>query len=207
MNLKKLKQAEKEFLKRYPGGSNHPDMIAMSKKHKMDKMIEFTQESFSKPVFKNKQLIIDNMIKVISRSSMVSVFEKPKFKDFAKSLIAKDKDQLVNGLKKLLHHNEQKGFELMLDILKAYKLAKWPLISVWACYFRPQADVFVKPTTAKGVIEFFELETLKYKPTPSWEFYEEYRSIINEMKSRVDSSLSPYNAAFTGFLMMSLEGR
>ena len=61
--------------------------------------------------------------------------------------------------------------------------------------------------TVKGVIEFFELKSLQYNPTPPWAFYEEYRDVINEMKSKVDPGLSPYNTAFTGFLMMSLQSR
>jgi hypothetical protein len=62
----------------------------------------------------------------------------------------------------------------------------------------------VKPTTAKGIIRKLELDHLIYNPRPSWAFYEAYRETINEMKTRVHPSLSPNNAAFTGFLMMSL---
>ena len=71
---------------------------------------------------------------------------------------------------------------MMLEVLKIGKLAKWFLITICPTYFRPQFDVYVKPTTAKGVIEFFELESLQYKPTPTWAFYEEYRAIINDRK-------------------------
>jgi len=205
MNLKKLKQVEKNFLHEYPEGFNHPDMVAVGKKHKMDKMVSFTQESFSKKNFKDSELVFDNLIKVVSRSSMVSVFEKTKFKGFANSLGYEDKERLVGGLKKLLHGKEQKGFEMMIDVLKIGNLAKWPLITVCPTYFRPHKDVFVKPTAAKNVIKIFELKSLQYKPAPTWEFYEAYRAIINEMKSKVDSNLSPSNAAFLGFLMMVME--
>ena len=37
MNVKKLKQAEKAFFKQYPGGFTHPEMVALGKKHKMEK--------------------------------------------------------------------------------------------------------------------------------------------------------------------------
>ena len=207
MNIKKLKQAEKAFFKLYPGGFSHPEMVAVGKKHKMDQMISFTQEAFAKKNFKNPEMIIADMIKVISRSSMVSLFEKPKLRDFANSLYQQDKELLVNGLKKLLHGKEQQGFEMMLEVLKLGKLAKWSLITICLTYFRPHTEVFVKPTTAKGVIEFFELKSLQYNPTPTWAFYEEYRDVINDMKSKVDPGLSPYNAAFSGFLMMSLQNR
>ena len=207
MNIKKLKQAEKAFFKLYPGGFNHPEMVAVGKKHKMDKMITFTQEAFAKKNFRTPEMIIADMIKVISRSSMVSLFEKPKFRDFANSLYHQDREHFVNGLKKMLHGKEQQGFEMMLEVLKIGKLAKWSLITICPAYFRPQIEVFVKPTTAKGIIEFFELKSLQYKPTPTWAFYEEYRDAINNMKSKVDPGLSPYNAAFSGFLMMSLNSK
>jgi len=205
MNLNKLKQAEEAFFDRYPGGFEHPEMEGLGKKHKMDKMIAFAQEGFVKRNFKLPELIIENMVKIVSRSSMVSVFEKPKFRDFARSLLPKDMKTLVSGLENILHGKEQQGFETMLKVLQSGKLGKWSLMTICQNYFRPETEVFVKPTTAKGVIEYFELENLQYKPTPSWVFYEEYRRVINEMKSKVDSSLSPYNAAFSGFLMMSME--
>ncbi|MCP4403975.1 MAG: hypothetical protein GY801_42550 [bacterium] len=207
MNLEKLQHAEESFFTWYPGGFKHPEMVTMAKKHKMDKMTLFTQESFSKENFKAPETIIENMAKIISRSSMVSMFEKPKFKKFVKSLALQDKELLAIGLEKRLYGKEQEGFEILLDILRHEKLAKWSLITICPTYFRPQIDVFVKPTTVKGVIEFFELKSLRYKPAPSWAFYEEYRAIINDMKTKVDPSLAPDNAAFSGFLMMSLESR
>ena len=207
MNLSKLKQAEKAFLHRYPGGFNNPEIIATRvKKHKPEQMIVLAQESFSKGNFNRPTLIILNMIKVVSRSSIISVFEKPRFRDFANGLSYQEKEFLSSGLEQVLHENEQTGFEMMLDLLKSEKMAKWSLMTVCQTYFRPQRDVFIKPTTVKGVIDYFELENLPYKPTPSWTFYEAYRSAFLEMKSKVDPSLSPTNPAFSGFLWMIVHG-
>ena len=72
-------------------------------------------------------------------------------------------------------------------------------------YYNPSIEVFVKPTTAKNVIKYFELEIPKYSPNPTYEFYKAYREEINQMKKRLDVSLQPDNAAFCGFLMMSIE--
>lgn len=207
MNLEKLKQAELAFLNQYPGGFQHPELLAVGKKHKMDKMIELARDSFSTDNFNDPEQIVEMMTKVISRSSMVSMFEKPKFRDFAKALTAHDVAQLANGLEELLSGDQLNGFEMMLEVLRTGKLAKWSLITVCPVYFNPDHEVFVKPTTAKGVIDYFELEPLQYKPAPTWAFYETYRAIINQMKAEVNESLSPNNAAFTGFLMMSLENR
>ncbi len=204
MNIDKLKQAEEEFFMRYPGGFEHPEMDAIRKKHKMEKMITFVQDCFSKENFRIPDLIIANMIKVIGRSSMVSVFEKPKFKDYASQLAPQQQEQLAQGLQKFLFIDEKQGFENMLAVLKLGKMAKWTLLTIIPSYFRPQVDVYIKPTTAKGVISFFDLKGLVYKPTPTWDFYKNYRAIINDMKTKVDSGLSPDNASFSGFLMMSM---
>jgi hypothetical protein len=207
MNLVKLKQAEKAFLRRYPGGFDNPEIIATRvKKHKPDQMIALARDSFSKEKFLHPDLIVQNMLKVISRSSIISVFEKPRFKDFANALSPQEKDFLSTGLEQVLHGDEQTGFEMMLDLMKTYRLAKWSLMTVCQTYFYPQRDVFIKPTTVKGVIRYFELENLQYKPTPSWAFYQAYRSAFHEMKSRLDPSLSPTNPAFSGFLWMSIQG-
>lgn len=207
MNLERLKRAEESFLRRYPGGFDNPEIIATRvRKHKPDQMIALAQESFSKEKFRFPNLIVENMRKVISRSSIISVFEKPRFRDFAGALPPDEKEFLSSGLELLLHGNEQTGFEMVLDLFKSGKLAKWSLMTVCQTYFHPQQDVFVKPTTVKGVIEYFELKDLQYKPTPSWPFYTAYRSVFHEMKSRLNPSLSPTNAAFSGFLWMTIRG-
>ena len=110
-------------------------MVIIGKKHKMDKMITFTQEGFSKKNFKTHDTIIENMIKIISRSSMVSMFEKQKFRDFVNALALDDQKIIVSGLKGLLYGKEQQGFEMILDVLKFGKLAKWSLITICPTYF------------------------------------------------------------------------
>jgi len=204
MNLKRLKQAEAEFLARYPGGFNHPDMITIGKKHNVGKMTEQAKELLSKKSFQKTGPVLDSLIKIVSRSSMVSMFEKPKFRDYVNGLDRDEREALAMGFQLLLHGKQQRGFEIVIDILARGKLAKWSLITICPNYMKPLDQVFVKPTTAKNVIKYLELENLDYKPRPSWAFYEEFRSQILAMKEKVDPSISPSNAAFTGFLMMSL---
>ncbi|MFT5843912.1 MAG: hypothetical protein ACI80L_002714, partial [Pseudohongiellaceae bacterium] len=103
MNLERLKRAEEFFLTRYPGGFSHPEMMAIGKKHKMDRMISLSQELFTKKSFRNPPEIIESMIKIVSRSSMVSIFEKPKFRDFGRALEPKQKNALASGLKEQLY--------------------------------------------------------------------------------------------------------
>jgi len=205
MNTDKLKKAEEMFFNHYPGGFSHPELVGLGKKHKMDQMIGLAQENFKKTRFSDQASIAEQMIKLISRSSMVSMFEKPKFRDTVKATVSEDLTLLCNGLKKFLHGSQKNGFNDQLDFLKQHKLAKWSLITIIPNYFKPMDEVFVKPTTAKGVIEFFELEDLVYKAQPSWEFYQRYREAFLKMRSMVDPSLAPNNAAFGGFLMMSMK--
>ncbi len=170
MNLEKLKRAEEYFLTRYPSGFSHPEMVAIGKKHRMDKMISLSAELFAKKNFRDPPEIIESMIKVVSRSSMVSIFEKPKFRDFGRSLEPKQKNALASGLKEQLYGDGEKGFDKILAIMLSGKMAKWSLISICPVYFRPQNEVFVKPTTAKKAIAHFEIQNLHYRPQPSWEF-------------------------------------
>jgi len=204
MNITKLKHAEALFLQRYPTGFLHPGLAAVGKKHKMPQMIEQTQNCFAKKKFRHTQQIADNMVQMTARSSMVSMFEKPKFKEFVANLSTNEMVKFVEGFQAYLHGNQQKGFEVMLESLKPAKLAKWSLVTILPNYYSPNEEVFVKPTTAKGVIKYFELQNLDYKPLPSWDFYQRYRETILEMKSQVIDTLAPNNAAFCGFLMMSL---
>ncbi len=205
MNIKKLKQAESIFLEKYPGGFEHPYIVAMGKKHKMDTMVALAQESLDKACFTNIHVLAANMVKVVSRASMVSMFEKPKFRDYITALPTPELGKLVNGLQNLLYGDKEQGFNAMLEVLKNGKLAKWSLMTIIPNYVYPDAEVFIKPTTAKGVIQYFELQDLEYKPTPTWEFYQNYKKAILAMKAKVSPSLRLSNAAFCGFLMKSLD--
>lgn len=205
LNSNKLKQAEAGFLSRYPGGFSDPEMVKIGKRHPMAKMTAMVHDCFSARARKNIGQYAEDMAKVVGRSSMVSMFEKPKFRDFVKRLAPGEQSFLVQAMHDLLHtDNQQGGFEALVELLKTEKLAKWSLISIIPAYYAPTTEVFVKPTTAKNIIQYFDVEGLVYKPTPSWEFYTAYRDLINHAKTQVDSSLSPSNAAFSGFLMMAM---
>ncbi len=203
MNIEKLREAEALFLQRYPGGFTNPEILAIGKKHNVDKLSEFAKTALAKKSFTLQGAVLDDIVKLVTRSSMVSMFEKPKFRDFVQGMNKQDRDFLRGGFQHMLHGRQAQGFQDVVDVLTEAKLAKWSLLSVCLFYYRPQKDIFVKPTTTKNVIRQFELEELEYKPRPSWQFYTAYRAAIDQMKAAVDPSLSPNNAAFTGFLMMT----
>jgi len=203
LNLQKLREAESLFLLQYPGGFASEEMLQIGKRHNVDKLTELAQQTLGRKQFSSQAAVLDAIVRIVSRSSMVSMFEKPKFRDYVNGMSREDRTLLAAGFRRLLHGDQASGFAEVVDILAEGKLAKWSLLTICLLYYRPQTEVFVKPTTTKNVIRQFELEGLTYQPRPTWAFYEAYRDEIAAMKAQVDPSLSPNNAAFTGFLMMS----
>lgn len=205
MNYQKLKNAEASFLQRYPGGFTDPEMASIKKKHNIEKLAEFTQQNLVRANFNRPEFIAETIVKIVSRSSMVSRFEKPKFRDFIKSLDSHEKQALANAFEKRLYgRQKQRGFDEILGMLNHHKIAKWAVISVVPFYFAPKKEAFVKPTTAKGILSYLEVVGLEYKPTPSWAFYKGYLDLLGEIRNEVAPSLSPNNAALSGFLMISI---
>jgi hypothetical protein len=103
-NLETLKKAEEDFFDRYPGGFNHPDHGGDQEKaqygegHRLRPRSWFTKEAITRP-----QEYADNMVKLLTKSSMVSLFEKPKFRDFVKGLCSlHEKEALALGLHNFL---------------------------------------------------------------------------------------------------------
>ena len=205
MNKLKLKQAQQAFFALHPEGFESESLKEISKKHKLYKHVDFAHEHLSPQALEDVEKAAAAMIKLVSRSSMVSVFEKPKFRDAVNSMSYDEKEFLVDGLRNLLFDDEAKGFHQILDVLTRYGIAKWTLITVFRCYYYPETDLLFKPTTVKNIIKHFELEGLEYKPRPSYDFFVKYRDQINKMRKLVDSSVSKSGAGFSGFLMMSMD--
>ena len=97
MNYKKLMQAEAQFLQMYPGGFADPELQVIGKKHRVDKMTLMAQEVLAKNRFRQPHALLDDLIKLVSRSSMVSLFEKPKFRDMVNSLGQDERDIFVSA--------------------------------------------------------------------------------------------------------------
>ncbi len=203
MNTEKLKDAERRFLAQYPGGFSNPQMKEIAKKHRAEKMNTLAQESFSADMFDDPASIVASMAKIVGQSSMISVFEKPKFRDFSKIISDGEKVHMAHGLHEFLYGNQELGFTMMTQLLGSYQLAKWPLLTICPLYYRPHEEAFIKPTTVKSAIAYFELEGLRYSPRPSFEFYIAYRGQLIRMKKLVDVSLQSDNAAFSAFLMLT----
>lgn len=206
MNQQKLKDAEAQFLGMYPQGFGTPELAEMVKKHHVDKLTTFAQNAFAPGAEDDAERIAEDMVKLVARSSLVSVFEKPKFRDAVHTMSAWEREALVGFLVQLLHGDERSGFDGLASLLAMYRSDKWPVITAFRCYYHPNTDLAIKPTTVKNVIAFFELDGLRYTPHPNFAFYDGYRAEINAMRAMLSPLCGPTGAHFSGFLMMAMEG-
>jgi hypothetical protein len=205
VNVARLREAEAAFLARFPKGFGDPGMEKIRKSHNVDRLAEFTRENLTEATLSKPQQFAETLLKVVSRSSMVSRFEKPPFRDYIGALDSKAKRQLAEAYRKrLFGRRKREGFEEIVDLLAHQKLARWSLVSAVPFYFAPSKEAFVKPTTAKKIVTLLEIEDLHYRARPDWAFYEGYRKLLLNIKQQVDPSLAPNNAATAGFLMSAL---
>ena len=119
MNIKKLKMAEAQFLAQYPQGFADPGLAPIRKKHNVDKLSAFAQAHLTRAHFKRPERIAETLIKIISRSSMVSMFEKPKFRDFVASLNGHEREHLAFAFEKRLQ-----GFYIAFPVEDLHHVAE-----------------------------------------------------------------------------------
>ncbi len=205
MNKGRLMFLEHKFMSAYPQGFESEEMKLVSKKHRLGKISDFVHSTCSKENLLKGLDVVDDLIKVVTKSTMVSVFEKMRFRDLVREFDNNEKLLLVDAIYDNIHGNEEEGFNQLVDLLSPYKLAKWPLITVWRAYYNLNDDVFMKPTTVKKIIQFLELDDIQYIVKPNFELYSKYRVYINTMKKEIDKRLSPNNPAFSGFLMVTID--
>ena len=203
MYKKKLEELKAHFYELYPNGFDDAALIAVKKRHNIPKMGELVHEMFHKDNFKDVDLICQNYATVVSRSSLVSLFEKPKVKDMVKSFNMMQKDIFSIALYELLFGDKEDGFESLVDFLADFGLAKWSLVSLIPYYYYRDEEFFIKPTTTKNIIQYFDIKNVVYKPRPNYTFYREYKKILEKMKKIAKLGVDD-NAAFTGFLMLSM---
>ncbi|WP_321315312.1 hypothetical protein [Halarcobacter sp.] len=204
-NIEKLKDLEAEFLESYPKGFNDEEILKIIKRFKSEKFEEEVRTLFEKNNFSNPDIICNNFLKIISKSPLISLFEKPKLRDAINQMGMYEKDMLSISIYDFLYGSKKNAIETMVEILSKYRLAKWTIITLIPYYFYRKKEYFIKPTTTKNILKYFEVENIIYKPTPTYEFYKEYKKFLNSLKKEASKTLTKDNAGFTGFLKMTLE--
>ena len=205
MRIDKLFELQGDFFARFPDGFEDEAIVKLRKKHNVDKLAIQAQEAFAETKFGMPESIIQSMILMTSRSSMVFMFDKLRFRDSVGALSPAERERLADALFDRLHGNKEKGFNQILEQLVTLKLGSWSMISAIPYYYDMQENWFVKPSVTKSILKYFEMEKeLVYKPRPSYQFYQDYSAFLANLRDEVDPKLSPNNAAFTGFLMMTI---
>lgn len=205
MNKNEFERYQKLFLKAYPGGFQHESMLVQVKKHAVPKWVQFVQAFLSASALQNHENGIKAITKLVTGSSLISVFEKTAFKNMIQSMSQSEKTELVESVSELLHKDQETGFVQFNAILSRYQNAKWPIITTLMYYSNPEFEVLIKPSTVKKVISALELEPIKYLSKPDYSFYCAYRDAILEMKTLARPELQVENGAFCGFLMYAVE--
>lgn len=205
MKADRLMQAQERFLAVYPGGFDDPGLMEITKKHRLNRMTVQMQEAFTLEGFRDPAVAVEAFVKLISGSSLVSVFEKAALRNMVKAADQDLKQALSEGLRIMLHEDQAKGFDLLAALLLPYKLAKWPILTVGLLYWDTEHEVLIKPTTVKKVIRFFGLEELEYTPRVHYDFYAAYRRQFIRMRHQCLPLVGPDNAAFSGFLMLAMD--
>lgn len=204
MRLDRLKEKEEQFLSAYPEGFSSPELAARIKKHQIPKYVQFAQEELSPESFKDVDGATDSLLKLLTRSTLISIFEKTAFRNHLKGLTMDKRHELVHAYRVLLHEDRETGFEGVVGQLQPFKLDKWPIVTAPLYYLRPEEDLIVKPTTVKAVIAYFELDGVSYHARPQYNFYTSYRQSFMALKNKVNPILQTENGAFSGFLMYAI---
>jgi len=204
MYKEKLEDLKANFYELYPNGFDDEGLVKVKKRHNTPKMGEQVRAMFHPDQFASPDVICQNYAMVVSRSSLISLFEKPKVKAMVDGFNTMQKDIFSIALYELLFGDKEDGFESLVDFLSEYGLAKWSLVSLVPYYYERDKEFFIKPTTTKNIIKYFNIECVTYKPRPSFVFYKEYKKILEQMKKTAKIGVED-NAAFTGFLMISME--
>ena len=204
MNIEKLKQLEEKFLIRYPEGFNDPELKKHGKKHKVEKHIDNIKTVCTPENLRKGHRVFKDVAKIVTSSSLVSVFEKVRFRDFASDLNQSEQTEYVRGVYELIHGKQKEGFHILVDLLSTHNLAKWPIISIYRAYYFINKDVFMKPTNIKKILKHLDIDDIKYVTKPDYSFYNKYRKYINDMKKEVSKELKANNLLFGAFLMLSI---
>lgn len=160
--------------------------------------------AFSKEKFIIPNQICQSFSDIVSRSSLISYFDKPKVKKMISTMSSEQKDIMCIAFYELLFGDKKEGFESLVEVLSYYKLTNWSLVTLIPYYYYRESEFFIKPSTTKNILKYFEINHLVYKPRPSYEFYKAYTKLLQLLKKISKLDIDD-NAVFTGFFMLSLK--
>ncbi|WP_198306347.1 hypothetical protein [Arcobacter vandammei] len=209
MNIEKLKECEDRFCEYYEKGFEDEKLAKTVKLFNTAKFHEMAKNSFALEKFSNIEQIIQDFFTILLKSPLISFYEGDILKSALKNFTMYEKDMLSIFLQDILYgdfpHNLENSFDDFVELLASKNLAKWHIVTLIPYYFSLNKNYFLKPSTTRNIIKYFEIENLKYNSKPSFEFYKAYTNNLLEMKNSVNPKLKDDNGRFTGFLRLSME--
>lgn len=154
MKIEKLKDIEFEFFEAYPDGFENEKHMKMMKNFNPDKLELICKELFAKENFSTPEIVCENFIKMVSKSVVISFYDKLKLRDAIKAMGIYEKDMLSIALYDLLYGDKKDGFDGFVEILSEHNLAKWTLISLVPYYMNRYSEYYIKPTTTKKILSY-----------------------------------------------------
>ncbi|MDR0483767.1 MAG: hypothetical protein LBH40_00615 [Alphaproteobacteria bacterium] len=185
------KQVEHKFLILFPKAFEDANWLKLSKKHDSTRIDNIFKTTLSQPRMQaliaenNTEEIIADILKTVSYSTTISMFEKFAIRNYLGSK-STHKD-FLEVLYKFLHEDYKKYFAEFTYTLTKTKnsitnsnCAKWSIVSFFLA-FSDKNHVLLKPTTAKTTAKFFEVD-IEYQSYPNLETYEKYKELILKFK-------------------------
>ncbi len=150
----------------------------------MDKLADFAHTHLTEAALSRPQRFVDTLLTIVSRSSMVSRFEKPPFREFLDGLDSKDKRRLTEAFgKRLFGRKKREGFAEIVDLLARYKLARWSLVSaICTSISHPRRRLSSNLRRPERSLPFSTSRSFNTTPRPSWAFYVGYRNLILDIE-------------------------
>src|SRR5574344_430366 len=208
MNIEKLKECEERFFEYYKDGFEDEKLAKTVKLFNTQKFHTLTKNSFALENFSNIEQIAQDFFTILLKSPLISFYEGDLLKNALKNLTSYEKDMLSIYLKDILYakneDNKKDSFDELVELLASKNLAKWHIITLIPYYFSPNKNYFLKPSTTRNIIKYFELKDIKYNSKPSFEFYKNYTNNLLKMKNSVNPKLIDDNGRFTGFLRLAM---
>jgi len=185
-------QIDHDFLLRFPAGLQDPQWQALAKKHRsVDSVIRLCQQGLSAEHMQQCMAenrfgeITESCRQIISRSTTVSTFEKMAFRNY---LAFRDVHvSFVQALYRLLHQFGPDSFADFVEVLQLCRHdgnanpAKWPVVTCFLAYSRPDEHVCIKPTTIKKVAARLGVD-IAYQALPNYNTYTRVQAMVQDFK-------------------------
>ncbi|WP_423364389.1 hypothetical protein [Mycoplasma sp. P36-A1] len=211
---KHFKAIDSLFLNKYPQGIDDKQFYSDNKRLLVSKKIiklvnEFNLEDLKINDRTMQQKNINFIIRIVSMTSAVSVFEKVALKNYLSD--KRTWDEFLSSLYNFITNNNEENFNYFVHILSLKKLeknsnpAKWPVITFLLRIFNADTEIFIKPTTIKKMLYLIESD-VKYVSTPNYQTYIEIKKIILDYKKQSKVVKDANNIIVQGIIQAVVKG-